>query len=199
MHRSLLIILAVFSLSFAKTPIDFSKSDATDRAKHYTRSFRSFPGIFCSVSIGTYHGLYTRMFSSKSKAKSCVSVSKDFHTLSLTHFHSAKSVSGNAGSLTFGKKPPHQCKIALTLEHGKLTGTPYGDKALCESIRAEGKPLILFKKKVVPQPHILKILKYGAPHATGKTYPSKAECNKAKIHLSQENAGLDYTYICKKK
>lgn len=46
---------------------------------------------------------------------------------------------------------------------------------------------------------VLKILKYGGPHGTGGTFPSRQSCEQAQAKLTKENAGLDYTYRCVKK
>ena len=46
---------------------------------------------------------------------------------------------------------------------------------------------------------VLKIFKYGLPHATGQSFPSQSQCEKEQIRLSKANAGLDYSYKCVKK
>lgn len=46
---------------------------------------------------------------------------------------------------------------------------------------------------------VLKIFKYGGPHGTGGTFPSRQSCERTQAKLTKENAGLDYTYKCIKK
>jgi len=46
---------------------------------------------------------------------------------------------------------------------------------------------------------VLKIFKYGGPHGTGGTFPSRQSCAQVQAKLTKVNAGLDYTYKCIKK
>ena len=46
---------------------------------------------------------------------------------------------------------------------------------------------------------VLKILKYGSPHAIGQSFPSLSQCEEEKARLNKANAGLDYSYKCVKK
>lgn len=55
------------------------------------------------------------------------------------------------------------------------------------------------KKKMPDVPYIVKILKYGSPNGTGRTFPSKGLCQEEQARLSKANAGLDYSYVCVKK
>ena len=55
------------------------------------------------------------------------------------------------------------------------------------------------KSKEENQITVLKIYKYGSPHGIGNTYPSRQNCEQAQVKLTNENAGLDYTYKCIKK
>jgi hypothetical protein len=71
----------------------------------------------------------------------------------------------------------------------------------CEKIKE--KKLKKLKKHTVPKEDkvetVLKIFKYGSPHATGQSFPSRSQCEKEQIRLSKENAGLDYSYKCVRK
>jgi len=55
------------------------------------------------------------------------------------------------------------------------------------------------KKQIPDVPYVVKILKYGSPHGTGKTFSSKALCEQEQAKLNKANAGLDYSYVCVKR
>ena len=172
--------------------------DATDQSQPKKLSIHM---IVCHATFGTHHGLYIKSYEENEKHRTCKELAPQFKHVTINPYSSSKRKSGNAGSIGFGKKP-HQCYIELSNINGKLIGTPYGDKAVCSGIRSEG-TIVLEKnkkKKEEPKvPHIVKIFKYGSPHATGQSFPSSSQCEEERARLSKANAGLDYSYKCVKK
>ncbi len=194
MYRLVLVLFLLAPIVQAK---DYTV-DASDQSK---KTAFSIYMTICHATFGTHHGLYIKSYQGNVRHETCVELAPLFEHVVINPYSASKRKSGNAGSVGFGKIP-NQCHIELDNVNGKLTGTPYGDKSVCAGIRSEG--TIVLKKnekqKEEPKvPHIIKILKYGSPHGSGRSFPSQSECEEEKVKLSKANAGLDYSYKCVKK
>ena len=192
------ILLLLASLIQAANHTNMYTHDASDQSKKMTVSIDM---TVCSVTMGAYHGLYVKAYQGNEKHRTCEELAPLFEHVTIEPYRTGKRKSGNAGSVSFGKKS-HQCHIELSKKDGKLVGIPYGEKTICAGIRSEG--TIVLKKNAKKQeepkvPYEIKIFKYGSPHGTGQSFPSKAQCEKEKATLSKVNAGLDYSYKCVKK
>ena len=194
MSRIVLALLLIGSIMQAK---DYT-IDASDKSKPIKLSIHM---TICHAVFGIHNGLYIKSYQKNEKHKTCEELSPQFEYVTINPYSSSKRKSGNAGSIGFGKKP-HLCSLELSNVNGKVTGTPYGDKAVCSGIRSEGTIILKknAKQKEEPKvPHVIKILKYGSPHGSGRSFPSQGECEREKAKLSKANAGLDYSYKCVKK
>ena len=193
-YRIVLVLFLVASIMQAK---DYTY-DATDQAKPIKLSIHM---TICHAIFGTAHGLYIKSYLGNEKHRTCEELAPQFEHVTSNPYLTSKRKSGNAGSIGFGKKP-QQCHLELDNAKGKVTGTPYGDKTACSGIRSEGTIVLQKneKQKEAPKvPHVIKILKYGSPHGSGRSFPSQSQCEKEKTRLSKANAGLDYSYKCVKK
>ncbi len=176
--------------------------DATDQSKPIKLSIHM---TICHAIFGTHHGLYIKSYRGNKKHRTCEELAPQFEHVTINPYRTSKRKSGNAGSIGFGKKP-QQCHLELDNVNGKVTGTPYGDKGVCSGIRSEGTIVLEKNEKQKPQKkeesavsYVLKILKYGSPHGTGRSFTSQSQCKKEQARLSKVNAGLDYSYKCVKK
>lgn len=185
------ILLLLVSLVSAKT------YDATDSSKSV---MISVPMVVCGVALGTKHGLYVNAYQEDERSFTCKELAPLFREVTVLPYSAGKKKSGNVGSIGFGKKPNH-CSLQLSKTNGELTGIPYGNKSTCSSIRTGATALLWedTKKKEPKVPHVVKILKYGSPHGSGRSFPSQNECEQEKAKLSKANAGLDYSYKCVKR
>jgi hypothetical protein len=207
-------ISMLFMLPFMLLSVDFhnmEKYDMSDRAKQKTITI---PTTMCIATFGKYRGMYLKLYQDQERRKTCKELAPLFKHLTIMPYQAGKRKPGTAGNISFDE-PPYQCYIELTYANRQLTGIPYGDKALCSSIRSQGtavledrikkKPAkkvqkqIPKKKELVEGAYAIHILKYGQPHGIGQTFSSHKACEAARVHLTQENAGLDYTYTCMKQ
>lgn len=200
--RVVLIVVMIMSIALAREPIDYAKTDASDMAKSKIVSIQM---TICDATLGGHHGLYVKTYQSGEKYPTCKELAPLFDTVTVMPYSADKRKSGNAGSIGFGNKPKH-CSLELTKTNGKLTGIPYGNKDACERIKAGGTIVLSEntkqkedKKQVPDTPYVVKILKYDSPHGTGRSFPSKSQCEKEQARLSKANAGLDYSYKCVKR
>ena len=192
------MLMMVMSMVLAKEPIDYAKYDATDQSKPIKLSIHM---TICHAVFGTHHGLYIKSYRGNEKHRTCEELASQFEHVTINPYSTSKRKSGNAGSVGFGKRPQH-CHLELNNINGKVAGTPYGDKGVCSEIRSEGTIVLVKNEKQKEEPkvsHIIKILKYGSPHGSGRSFPSQSECEEEKVKLSKANAGLDYSYKCVKK
>ncbi len=124
------ILLLLVSLIPAKDYIDMYANDASDQSK---KKIISVKLTVCGVSFGTHHGLYIKTYQRNEKYRTCEELAPLFGHVTISPYSTNKKKSGNDGSIGFGKKP-HQCHVELDNVNGKLTGIPYGDKAVCSGI-----------------------------------------------------------------
>jgi len=195
-------------LPFMLLSVDFhnmEKYDMSDRAKQKTITI---PTTMCIATFGKYRGMYLKLYQDQERRKTCKELAPLFKHLTIMPYQAGKRKHGTAGNISFDE-PPYQCYIELTYANRQLTGIPYGDKALCTSIRSQGtavledrikkKPAKKVQKEFAEEAYTIHILKYGQPHGIGQTFSSHKACEAARVHLTQENAGLDYTYTCMKQ